>query len=463
MPAQTVIQPRRGTAALWTTNNPILAIGEIGLESDTLKTKMGDGATAWNSLPYEGADKALVGHTHTVSQLTDATAIGKEILQDATAADVRATIGAGTSNLAIGTTATTAMRGDKTFSFSEITGVIATAQLPPIAISNLYTVADQAAMLALTAERGDMVIRQDNAETYVLSTDSPSTLADWKMITAPGNVTSVAGRQGAIVLTKADVGLSNVDNTSDANKPLSSAMTTALAGKEAAFAAGTTAQYRRGDKTWQTLDKAAVGLANVDNTSDANKPLSSAMTSALAGKEASLPAGGLTTHYLRGDKTWVTHDKASVGLGNVDNTADSAKPVSTAQAAAIALKENAITAGTTAQYFRGDKTMQTLNAAAVGLANVNNTADSAKPVSTAQQAALDLKANLASPTFTGTPTLPAGTLGLTKTTVGLANVDNTSDANKPVSSATATALAGKANTTHTHTSADILSIDGGTP
>ncbi|QED11527.1 hydrolase [Arthrobacter phage Qui] len=463
MPAQTVIQPRRGSAASWTTTNPILAIGEIGLESDTLKTKMGDGSTAWNSLPYEGADKAAVGHTHTVSQLTDATTIGKEILLDATAADVRATIGAGTSNLVIGTTGTTAMAGNKTFNFSEILGTIATAQLPPIAITNVYPVANQAAMLALTAERGDMALRADNGESYILSTDSPSTLADWLMITAPGNVTSVAGRQGAVVLTKADVGLSNVDNTSDANKPLSSAMTTALAGKEAAFAAGTTSQYRRGDKTWQTLDKTAVGLANVDNTADSAKPLSTAMTTALAGKEASLPAGGLTTHYLRGDKTWVTHDKASVGLANVDNTADSAKPVSTAQATAIAAKENTITAGTTAQYYRGDKTWQTLNAAAVGLANVNNTADSAKPVSTAQQTALDLKANLASPTFTGTPTLPAGTLGLTKSTVGLANVDNTADTAKPVSTAQQTALNGKANVTHTHTSVDILSIDGGTP
>ena len=43
----------------------------------------------------------------------------------------------------------------------------------------------------------------------------------------------------------------------------------------------------------------------------------------------------------------------------------------------------------------------------VGLGNVDNTADSAKPVSTAQQTALDLKSNLASPTFTGTVTTPA--------------------------------------------------------
>ena len=44
----------------------------------------------------------------------------------------------------------------------------------------------------------------------------------------------------------------------------------------------------------------------------------------------------------------------------------------------------------------------------VGLENVDNTADTAKPVSTAQQTALDLKANLASPTFTGNVTIPAG-------------------------------------------------------
>lgn len=47
----------------------------------------------------------------------------------------------------------------------------------------------------------------------------------------------------------------------------------------------------------------------------------------------------------------------------------------------------------------------------VGLGNVDNTADSAKPVSTAQQTALDLKANLASPTFTGVPSAPTAAAG----------------------------------------------------
>lgn len=50
MPVQ--IQFRRGTAAEWTSANPTLLAGELGLETDTNKFKIGDGATAWGSLSY---------------------------------------------------------------------------------------------------------------------------------------------------------------------------------------------------------------------------------------------------------------------------------------------------------------------------------------------------------------------------------------------------------------------------
>ena len=52
MPAQTLLQFRRGTAALWASSNPILASGEFGFETDTNKGKVGNGTTAYNSLPY---------------------------------------------------------------------------------------------------------------------------------------------------------------------------------------------------------------------------------------------------------------------------------------------------------------------------------------------------------------------------------------------------------------------------
>jgi hypothetical protein len=55
----------------------------------------------------------------------------------------------------------------------------------------------------------------------------------------------------------------------------------ALDAKEPLIADGTTSDYWRGDKSWQVLDKTAVGLSNVDNTSDANKPISTATQTAL--------------------------------------------------------------------------------------------------------------------------------------------------------------------------------------
>lgn len=55
------IQFRRDTAVNWTTVNPTLAIGEMALETDTKKFKIGDGATAWNALAYGG----IVGATLT--------------------------------------------------------------------------------------------------------------------------------------------------------------------------------------------------------------------------------------------------------------------------------------------------------------------------------------------------------------------------------------------------------------
>jgi len=47
------IQSRRGTAAQWAAENPVLAPGEIGVETDTGYMKVGNGTTAWNARPYQ--------------------------------------------------------------------------------------------------------------------------------------------------------------------------------------------------------------------------------------------------------------------------------------------------------------------------------------------------------------------------------------------------------------------------
>lgn len=94
-----------------------------------------------------------------------------------------------------------------------------------------------------------------------------------------------------------------------------SGVQTALDGKQATIASGTAAQYYRGDKTWAALDKAAVSLGNVDNTSDANKPVSVATQAALDGKQA---AGSYAAAAH-------PHDAATTGAAGFMSSADKVK------------------------------------------------------------------------------------------------------------------------------------------
>lgn len=86
-------------------------------------------------------------------------------------------------------------------------GQIPSAQIPPLGITEVTPVPSQAAMLALPAQRGDVAIRTDTNTTYILATDSPTTLADWKQVLTPGaGVTSVNGDAGpSVVLTTSNI------------------------------------------------------------------------------------------------------------------------------------------------------------------------------------------------------------------------------------------------------------------
>ena len=172
-------------------------------------------------------------------------------------------------------------------------------------------------------------------------------------------------------------------------------------GGEPPIAPGTTGQYWRGDKTWQMLDKTAVGLANVDNTSDVNKPVSTAQAAAIAAAVAGkLSVGGSVSTFAdlpvassHNGEVWYVQTNTGVYLVNRKNKGyyysdGSSWTVWETDALAqdiAATLEPAISAGTTGQYWRGDKSWQTLNKSAVGLANVDNTSDVNKPVSTAQE------------------------------------------------------------------------------
>ncbi len=134
-------------------------------------------------------------------------------------------------------------------------------------------------------------------------------------------------------ISKNMVGLGNADNTSDADKPISTAQATA-------FAAQTTSLNAHKDDVSNphAVTKAQVGLGNADNTSDADKPISTAQATAFAAQTTSLNA--------HKDDVSNPHavTKAQVGLGNADNTSDADKPISTAQATAFAAQTTSLNA-----------------------------------------------------------------------------------------------------------------------
>lgn len=86
-------------------------------------------------------------------------------------------------------------------------GKIPSGQLPAIAITSTFPVASQAAMLALTAETGDVAVRSDLNKSFILGGGgNPATLADWiELLTPTDTVLSVNGQTGAVSLTTTNI------------------------------------------------------------------------------------------------------------------------------------------------------------------------------------------------------------------------------------------------------------------
>ena len=104
-------------------------------------------------------------------------------------------------------------------SYADIEGKVPAAALPEIGTAP-YVVDSESAMLNLPAVPGRQAIRTDIGATFVLAEEPASTLENWVEMVSRSDVTSVNSKTGSVVLTKADLGLENVDNTADPDKPL---------------------------------------------------------------------------------------------------------------------------------------------------------------------------------------------------------------------------------------------------
>ena len=204
------------------------------------------------------------------------------------------------------------------------------------------------------------------------------------------------------------------------------------------------------DSGWATLVKADVGLSNVDNTSDANKPISTATQNALNLKE----------------------DKANKGVANGYASLGADAKLLPSQLPALALVDTYVVASQAAMLAlsakQGDVAIRTdLNKTFI-LSNNTPTvlvnwkemltpADSVSSVNGRVGAVTGLAENSDLLAHTGNASNPHST---TKSQVGLANVDNTSDMDKPVSTAQGVAIAAKLDKVSSAGTTRIYTVNG---
>ena len=503
------MQQRRGTAAQWTAANPILAAGEIGFETDTNKFKIGNGATAWNALDYFANNAALTalldgapGTLDTLGELADAINNDPNFFSSISDQIADAIAGAEVDQAALAGAGIDWNAAESRF---DIDSTVATTSHVSSAIQD---------------HSQDTSSVHGIADTLSLVTLAGSQSLTNKTLEYP-TITSPTG------LVKNDVGLPEVDNTSDANKPVSSATQTALnlkADLDAPTFIGTVTLPSTtliGDVNYSELSIlngatiTTTELNYVDGVTsaiqtqmDAKAPIASPVFTG----SVTLPADpsdslhAATKQYVDNTASGViakpqvlgattanidaTYNNGTAGVGaTLTHNTNGAFPAEAGGASGWAVGKGILVKNQTNKAQNGRYYVSDMGSAStpyiltrctycdeaseipgayifvqdgtfagtgwiqvvadpatfvVGTDNIDVFQFSGSGTITAgtgitvngNQVSIDgsVTATLNSPTFTGTVS------GVTKEHVGLGNADNTSDANKPVSSATQTAL-----------------------
>ena len=515
------MQQRRGTAQQWNTANPILAAGEIGFETDTGAFKIGNGSSTWSALKYftdaSGAPELLdtlnelaaalgddpqylsnhvsattnvhgIANTQNLATLDDVSdAVSNAEVDQSTLAGAGIDWNVGTNqfdidstvvtltgtqeltnktlvsaNLGSNSVATTQNGTDNTtkiatteFVQGRISAVIAGA---PELLNTLNELSaaiadDEDFAVTITAAVGEKVAKAGDTMTGILTLSGTPT--------EPLHA-ATKGYADNLVSTHNDLtqnihGIANTGDLATKSYADDAASDAALGevGTHNALTQNVHGITNTGDLATKSYADDAVSThgsytTNVHGIADTSEL---ALSSEIEDHRTDTTnVHGITNTadiVLTGDA------RLSDTRTPTDNTVTTAKIVDS-NVTADKLAGDSVT---TAKILDGAVTSAKIENGTIVNADINASAAIAMTKIDGLGSALDLKAPLAGPTFTGTVS------GITKSMVGLGNVDNTSDANKPVSTATQTALDLKANKaaptfTGTVTASNDLVVDG---
>ena len=460
------IQVRRGVAADWTSVNPILAAGEMGVETDTNKFKFGNGTGAWSTLAYAASDSEAIGE---ISQdaINTALTMGSGLTKtyndgantitisvDSAVVALKSYVDSAVAGLSSSVDAAYVPESDKDVAFG-VASLDENAEVPSIQISNA-SVRDKISGgtgINYSSETGEISVGTSIAtRTYVdsslqtLVNGSPEALDTINELAAAiGNdanytttITTALGTKAPIasptftgtVTIPAGAGIDGYVKTTD----LSVYSTTAL--NDAAYLSITNAA-----STYLTQSNATSTYLALANADERIQDTAAGMLQVTAnnglGRVYDDEANSLTLSIDQTVISTVAARDAAIVTALATAASDATTKADAAQAAADA---DATTKADAAA------------AAAISAAATDATTKAANAKSeaiTAAATAADTKVsdhstdttNVHGISDTSLLALKSEVAAVTATTLGLGDVDNTADASKPVSTAQASAIA----------------------
>lgn len=244
------------TASTWTSENPVLAEGEVGHESDTGKIKVGDGSTAWSSLSYTSATADTTSATNFTSTLQ---VNGSDVTTDA---DIGSTIQAYDANL---------------------TGFVAACNLPT------------------SDGTADQVLKTDGAGTISFATQSGGSLSDQGVTASAAELNTLDGITATTAeLNYCDGVTSNIQTQLDAKQAADSNLTSFLSVADLPTSDGTSGQVLStdgsGNLSWTS---AGAGASSSGSVVYSSSPIQIGDGSGGFTNSANLTLSGDTTPQLQ--------------------------------------------------------------------------------------------------------------------------------------------------------------------
>ena len=438
------IQVRRGSETDWSGVNPILAAGELGVVTDTRKIKVGDGSTAWNSLSYIAADAPEIG----------------EISQDAI--NTALTMGAGLTK--------TYNDGANTITINVDSNVVALKSYVDSAVTGLTN--STASTYLENADRGAANgVASLNASTKVPESQLDLTALTQNITTSADISAKDLSLTGDLTVNGTTTSISTANfTTEDAMIALAdlNAGNTLDLGFHAKFNDGTT-QYSglvrdTSDNKWKlfkgvtsqpgttidftqgTLDDLAVKNVTATNINAAALTISGSISTAGLVSSAAIE-GPVAATSLTAPDNFLTRSHITAGSINDSKIASDAEIAQSKVAGLVAaLSDKAPKASPT---FTGSVVLpSTTSIGNLSSTEIEYLADITSSVQTQLTAkTTDLNTHNTTTTNvhgiadTSLLALKSEVAAVTPATLGLGNVTNTSDVNKPVSTAQSSAIA----------------------